>query len=73
MEPCDVQEDAEIERVFEAWKARYGTLDILVHAVAFAKREELDGTFVDTSRDGFAWPWTSPRTRWSPSHAPRRR
>ncbi len=54
VEPCDVQVDADIERVFEAWKQRYGTLDILIHAVAFAKREELDGRFVDTSREGFS-------------------
>ena len=54
VEPCDVQQDADIARVFEAWSARYGDLDILIHAVAFAKREELDGRFVDTSREGFA-------------------
>ena len=54
VEPCDVQQDADIEHVFDAWKERYGSLDILVHAVAFAKREELEGHFVETSRDGFA-------------------
>src|SRR5215211_6644052 len=54
VEPCDVQSDADIARVIEAWKAAHGEIDILVHALAFAKREDLDGTFVDTSRDGFA-------------------
>ncbi len=54
VEPCDVQSDEDIARVFRAWEARHGTLDILVHCVAFAKREELEGAFVDTSRDGFA-------------------
>ena len=54
VEPCDVQSDADIERVFDAWRTRYGDLDILIHAVAFAKREELDGRFVDTSREGFS-------------------
>jgi len=54
VEPCDVQQDADIERVFARWQAEQGELDILVHALAFAKREELDGDFVDTSRDGFA-------------------
>jgi enoyl-[acyl-carrier protein] reductase I len=54
VEPCDVQDDAQIEAVFRAWQEREGTLDILVHALAFAKREELTGSFVDTSRDGFA-------------------
>ena len=38
VEACDVQKDEDIERVFRAWQQRYGTLDILVHCVAFAKR-----------------------------------
>ena len=54
VEPCDVQDDAQIQRVFARWGERYGSLDILVHALAFARRDDLDGTFVDTSRDGFA-------------------
>jgi enoyl-[acyl-carrier protein] reductase I len=53
VEPCDVQNDADIERVFARWQTEQGQLDILVHALAFAKREELDGRFMDTSRDGF--------------------
>ena len=53
VEPCDVQDDADIRRVMEAWKARHGTLDVLVHAVAFANRSDLEGQFVDTSREGF--------------------
>ena len=36
------------------WGETHGALDILVHALAFAKREDLEGAFVDTSRDGFA-------------------
>jgi enoyl-[acyl-carrier protein] reductase I len=54
VEPGDVQKDEDIDRVFARWKEEYGTLDILVHALAFAKREDLDGRFMDTSRDGFA-------------------
>jgi enoyl-[acyl-carrier protein] reductase I len=54
IEPCDVQKDEDIARVFELWKEREGRLDVLVHAVAFAKREELEGEFIQTSRDGFA-------------------
>jgi enoyl-[acyl-carrier protein] reductase I len=54
VEPCDVQDDAQIQRVMEAWQQRHGELDILVHALAFAKREDLEGKFVDTSREGFA-------------------
>jgi enoyl-[acyl-carrier protein] reductase I len=55
VEPCDVQSDAQIAGVFERWRAAgHESLDILVHALAFARREDLDGAFVDTSRDGFA-------------------
>ena len=54
VEPADVQDDDDIARVFSRWADQHGRLDILVHALAFAKREELDGRFVDTSRDGFA-------------------
>lgn len=54
VEPCDVQSDEDIERVFARWGETHESLDILVHALAFARREDLEGTFVDTSRDGFA-------------------
>jgi len=54
VEPCDVQVDADIDRVFARWAEAHDGLDILVHALAFAKREDLAGSFVDTSRDGFA-------------------
>jgi len=54
VEPCDVGDDAQISRVFDRWTETHDRLDILVHALAFAKREELDGAFTDTSREGFA-------------------
>ena len=54
VEPADVQSDADIERVFARWGETADHLDILVHALAFAKREDLAGGFVETSRDGFA-------------------
>jgi enoyl-[acyl-carrier protein] reductase I len=54
VEPCDVQSDADIDRVFARWGETTDHLDILVHALAFAKREDLAGGFVATSRDGFA-------------------
>lgn len=54
VEPCDVQSDEQIRAVMAKWREAYGEIDILVHALAFAKREDLDGAFVDTSRDGFA-------------------
>jgi len=54
VEPCDVQSDEDIARVFARWGETHDSLDILVHALAFARREDLEGTFVDTSREGFA-------------------
>lgn len=53
VEECDVTNDEALDRVFEKVKATYGTIDVLVHAVAYAEREDLDGRFVDTSRKGF--------------------
>ena len=54
VEPCDVQSDEQIRGVMAKWQAVNGDLDILVHALAFARKEDLEGSFVDTSRDGFA-------------------
>ncbi len=54
VEPCDVQSDEDIARVFARWGETHDGLDILVHALAFAKREDLSGGFTNTSRDGFA-------------------
>ncbi len=50
---CDVSSDAEIESVFATLKEKYGKLDILVHAVAYAPAEDLKGHFINTSREGF--------------------
>ena len=54
VEACDVQSDEQIAAVMSKWQAAYGEMDVLVHALAFAKREDLDGEFARTSRDGFA-------------------
>ncbi len=52
--PCDVGDDAQIGSVFEALKARWDGLEVLVHSVAFAPKEQLDGDFVEnTTREGF--------------------
>jgi enoyl-[acyl-carrier protein] reductase I len=51
--PCDVTEDAQIEAVFAALRQRWGTMDALVHSLAFANRDDLKGRFVETSRMGF--------------------
>ena len=53
--PLDVTDDAQIEAVFKELESTWGHLDILVHAVGFAPREELEGSFVDnTTRGGYA-------------------
>jgi enoyl-[acyl-carrier protein] reductase I len=51
--PCDVQSDEDIEQTFAAVREQWGGLDFLVHAVAFADRNDLKGSFCDTSRGGF--------------------
>jgi enoyl-[acyl-carrier protein] reductase I len=51
--PLDLQRDDEIEAVAAARKERWGALDALVVGAAFARREELDGEFIQVSRDGF--------------------
>jgi enoyl-[acyl-carrier protein] reductase I len=51
---CDVRSDEDVSRVFdEVGKAFGGGLDLLVHSVAFAAAEDLEGRFTDTSRDNF--------------------
>jgi enoyl-[acyl-carrier protein] reductase I len=51
--PCDVTDDAQVDHCFEQVRARWDSFDVLVHAIAFAQREDLEGRFVDTSRAGF--------------------
>ena len=51
--PCDVLDDAQVDAAFEKVDREFGGLDILVHSIAFAPREALEGLFVDTSRDAF--------------------
>ena len=51
---CDVRSDEDVARVFEEVSAAFGgELDILVHSVAFAAAEDLEGRFIDTPRDRF--------------------
>lgn len=53
VEECDVSSDEAIDALFAKVKERFGTIDFMVHAIAFANREELGGRFSDTSRSGF--------------------
>lgn len=51
--PCDVTNDEEIATVFSNVKEQLGTLDFVVHGIAFSLKEELEGDYVNTSREGF--------------------
>jgi len=51
--PCNVAVDEEIDRLAELVKNEFGVLHGLVHSIAFAKTEELEGMYVNTSRAGF--------------------
>lgn len=51
--PCDVTDDASIDAVFAAIEKEWGGLDFLVHAIAFSDKNELDGLYLDTSRENF--------------------
>ncbi len=50
---CDVRSDEQIDGVFSNIKREFGRLDYLVHSIAFARREDLEGAFHDTSREGW--------------------
>ena len=51
--PCDVTKDEEIAAVFKSVGEKFGKLNLLLHSVAFAPKEALEGEFVNTSRDAF--------------------
>ena len=51
--PCDVTQEKDIDGLVEGVGKAFGRLDCIVHAVAFAKREELTGTYLDTSKEGY--------------------
>ncbi|MGK7926805.1 MAG: enoyl-ACP reductase FabI [Spirulina sp.] len=52
--PCNVQDDEQIEAVFQTISEKWGNLDILIHCLAFAHKEDLTGEFSATSRGGFS-------------------
>jgi enoyl-[acyl-carrier protein] reductase I len=51
--PCDATKDEEIAAVYAEVAKVWGKFDILIHAMAYARKEDLEGAFMDTSRDGF--------------------
>ncbi|MBC1240086.1 MULTISPECIES: enoyl-ACP reductase FabI [Nostoc] len=51
--PCNVQNEEQIQSTFETVRDKWGKLDILIHCLAFANKEDLTGGFSQTSRSGF--------------------
>ena len=51
--PCDVSDQSQVDAAFEAVDKKYGRLDFLIHSIAYAPREALEGDFSATSRDAF--------------------
>jgi enoyl-[acyl-carrier protein] reductase I len=52
--PCDVEDIASVDAVFAGLREKWGQLDFLVHAIAFADKNELKGRYADTSRENFS-------------------
>ena len=51
--PCNVTDENEIKALFTEVQEKWGTLDYLIHSLAFAQKEELEGRFIDTTKQGF--------------------
>lgn len=51
--PCDVTDDKSVVHLFEALKKEWGHIDFVVHAIAFADKQELKGSYINTSRENF--------------------
>ncbi len=51
---CDVTDDAAIDATFKTIEDKWGKIDFLVHAIAFSDKKELDGLYLDTSRENFS-------------------
>ena len=51
--PCDVEDLASVDAVFDQLKAEWGTLDFVVHAIGFSDKNELKGRYADTTRENF--------------------
>jgi enoyl-[acyl-carrier protein] reductase I len=51
--PCDVEDSASVNSVFDTLKSEWGTMDFIVHAIGFSDKNELKGLYADTTRDNF--------------------
>lgn len=52
--PCDVEDIETVDAVFDALKKEWGTIDFVVHAIAFSDKDELKGLYADTTRENFS-------------------
>ena len=52
--PCDVKDLSSIDAVFDTLKEKWGSIDFIVHAVAYSNKDELKGGYIDTSPENFA-------------------
>ncbi len=52
--PCDVTDEASVDKVFETLEDKWGKLDFVVHAIAYSDKDELKGKYVSTSAENFA-------------------
>jgi enoyl-[acyl-carrier protein] reductase I len=52
--PCDVEDVASVDSVFDTLKEEWGSIDFLVHAIAFSDKSELRGKYADTTRENFS-------------------
>ena len=50
---CDVEKKADIEKLFQDIKSKWGQIDFVVHAIAFSDKSELSGEYLNTSRENF--------------------
>lgn len=51
--PCNIEHDDQLDAVFDEIEKKWGKLDFLLHAIAFAQKDDLQGRVTDTSREGF--------------------
>src|SRR5215469_1422335 len=52
--PCDVEDIASVDALFESLRTKWGKLDFLVHAIGFSDKNELKGRYADTTRENFS-------------------
>lgn len=53
VEPCDVTDEDSMDKLFEVLKEKWGKIDFIVHGIAYSDKKELDGLYVNTSRENF--------------------